>query len=134
MSVILQVVIIVFCVLLLAFVVRLVSREQMLLKYSLLWLLLAAVMLVGAFFPHGLFDIAWALGFVSPSNFIFFLGLFFLLAVALSLSVIVSKQTIKIKNLTQRLALLEYEGRAQDDADCPKPAQLADSDEDQAAL
>ena len=109
MSFILQAVVAVFCVVMLAYVVILVARERLLLKYSLLWLVLCIALLFVALFPQVLFGLSEALGFEAPSNFIFFVGFFCLMAIVLSLSVIASKQTLKIKNLTQRIALIEYE-------------------------
>ncbi|HIR91272.1 MAG TPA: DUF2304 domain-containing protein [Candidatus Limicola stercorigallinarum] len=106
-----QAVSVVFCVLLLLFIVRLVARERLQLKYSLLWLMLGILLLAAALFPDTIFALSERLGFETPSNFIFFVGLFCLLAIALSLSVIVSKQALMIKNLTQRLALVDYELR-----------------------
>ena len=46
---------------------------------------------------------------MTPSNFVFLVGIIILLAIALSLSVVVSKQVLSIKNLTQRIAILEKE-------------------------
>lgn len=43
------------------------------------------------------------------TNFVFFLGLFLLLAFLPMLSVIATKQAANIKNLTQRLAIIEKE-------------------------
>lgn len=107
MSVALRVFVVVFCVLLLTYVCHLVSREKLLLKYSLLWLALGVALFIAALFPKGLFELSTLFGFENASNFIFFLGLFILLLISLSLSVIVSKQTIMIKNLTQRIAIDE---------------------------
>ena len=112
MSPVLQISVAVFCVVLVAYVLRLVAKEQLLLKYSLLWVVLAFVLLLCAIFPDAIFRLSSLLGFVTASNFVFFAGLFCLMAIALSLSVIVSKQTLKIKNLTQRIALIEYEQNA----------------------
>lgn len=109
MSVISQVLVIAFCIVLFCYVVHLVARDRLLLKYSLLWFFLAAILLVAALFPNVLFSLSSLLGFEAPSNFIFFLGLFCLMAIALSHSVIVSRQALRIKNLTQRIALLEFE-------------------------
>ena len=108
MSIALRLVVVLFCAILLLFVFRLVAREKLMLKYSLLWLFLVVAVMLCAIYPNGIFAIAKIFGFANPSNFIFFLGLFCLLAISLSLSVIVSKQTMRIKNLTQRLALLEH--------------------------
>lgn len=97
------------CVLLLCYVIYLVSRERLLLKYSLLWLLLAIVVSLCAIFPDPVFTLARLCGFTLSSNFIFMLGIFFLMLIGLSLSVIVSKQVTSVKNLTQRLAIVEKE-------------------------
>lgn len=105
----LQFVVIAFCAVLLLLVLHLVAQEKLLLKYSLLWLFLVAVTMLCAIFPKGVYAVAAFFGFTMPSNFIFFAGLFCLLAISLSLSVIVSKQALRIRNLTQRLALLENE-------------------------
>lgn len=110
-----QALVIAFCIVLLFYVVHLVASDRLLLKYSLLWFFLALLLLVAAVFPDALFSLAFLFGFETPSNFIFFLGLFCLMAIALSLSVIVSRQATRIKNLTQRMALLDFDRRR----DCP---------------
>lgn len=97
-----------FCLLLFFVIIRLVMKERMLLEYSLLWLILALALFFSALFPDVLFFLSAAFGFIAPVNFVFFIGLFCLLAIALSLTLIVSRQAIKIKNLVQRLAILEY--------------------------
>lgn len=104
--IVLQVVASVLCVAFFVYVVHLVAQERLLLKYSLLWMALTAVILLCALFPLPLFEMSHVVGFESPSNFVFFIGLFFLLAITLSLSSIVSKQSILIKNLVQEQALL----------------------------
>ena len=91
----LRIAIIIVCIVFLAAVSRQVAHGKLLLKYSLLWMTLAVA------------SISNALGFEAPSNFIFFTALFFLLAICLSLSIIVSKQATRIKNLVQQEALIE---------------------------
>lgn len=122
MDSVIQIFVSVMCIALFIYVVYLVSRERLLLKYSLLWLLLSVVILICAVFPGSLYSLASGLGFTLTSNFVFLLGLFFLMLIGLSLSVIVSKQTTSIKNLTQRLAIVEeellaIEGRPDKDED-----------------
>lgn len=109
MSLVLRLFIVVFCIILALFVLHEVSKERMLLKYSLLWLALTLVLLVCAVFPEIVFIISDFFGFETPANFIFVVGFFCLLAIALSLSIIVSGQTIKLKNLTQRIAINQYD-------------------------
>lgn len=103
---VLQIITIILCIAFFAYVVHLVAQEKLLLKYSLLWMALTVAILLCALFPLPLYQASSLLGFETPSNFIFFIGLFFLLAISLSLSLIVSKQASKIKNLVQEQALL----------------------------
>ena len=84
-------------------------KDRLQLKYSLLWLAFGSVVLVLSLIPGPLFALARIFGFETASNFIFFTGFIFLILIALSLSAIVSKQAIAIKNLTQRIALIEAE-------------------------
>lgn len=97
------------CLILFIYVIHLVKHERLQLKYSLLWLALGATVLVLALIPGPLFALGRMLGFATTSNFIFFTGFIFMLLIALSLSAIVSKQTVAIKNLTQRIAIIECE-------------------------
>ena len=90
-----------------AFVVVLVNKGRLQLKYSLLWLLLCAVMVIVAIWPQPIYALSSLLGFVSPSNFIILLGLLLILAILLSLTVIVSWQSVYIRNLVQEIALLK---------------------------
>lgn len=94
-----------FCI----YVLRLVARGRLLLKYSLLWLLLCLALLLCAVFPGIVYAISNFFGVLAPSNFVFLVSIAILFAIALSLSVIVSKQVNSIKNLTQRVAILEKE-------------------------
>lgn len=78
MLIVLQAVVIVLALAFFAYVVHLIIRERLLLKYSLLWMVLTAVIVLCAVFPEPLYAISHLFGFVNPSNFIFLIGLFFL--------------------------------------------------------
>lgn len=84
-----------------------VSRKRLLLRYSLLWVLLAFVVIIGALFPDIIFWFSGLANFKTPSNFIFFVAIFFLLLLSLFLSAVVSKQASKIKSLIQESALMK---------------------------
>lgn len=94
---------------LLTWVIILVSRGKMQLRYSLLWLLLAIAVALGAVFPQPLFFLSAACGFEAPSNFLFFVGFVLSIVIMLSLSTIVSSQAEALKNAIQRIAILEKE-------------------------
>ncbi len=111
MPIVLRVTIIAACAMLFIYVVYLVRRERLQLKYSLLWLVMALILLLVSLFPEPLFTLAGLFGFAASSNFVFAAGFVFLLVICLSLTSIVSKQALSIKNLTQRIAILEDEAR-----------------------
>ena len=95
-------------VLVLAFyVLMLIRKEKLELKYALLWFVLSIILF--ACFPSVLTFLSFRLGFELTSNFLFFIAIFFLLLQALSLSSTVSKQQQAIKNLSQALALLKHQ-------------------------
>lgn len=89
-----------------AYVIRLVVKKRLRLKYSLLWLALSLVALLCAIFPEPIFALARLLGFVVPSNLVFFLAIFFLLVLCLSLTVIVSWQARDIRQIIQEIAVI----------------------------
>lgn len=97
----------ILCLLFMIYVIWLVSKGRLSLKYSLLWLALSMAMLLICLFSKQVGDFTYLLGFKVFSNFVFVVGLCFLLIVTLALSSIASKQAVAIKTLTQRLALAE---------------------------
>jgi len=102
-----RVIIIVACLALFVYTIALVSSKRLLLKYSLLWLALSLVLALCALFPGPVYLFADFFGFETPSNFLFVVAIFFLLAITLSLSIIASRQNAYIKSLVQDLALLK---------------------------
>lgn len=107
MNIVLRLCAALFFLLFLGYVLRLVSKGKLQLKYSLLWILLCVVILVCDAFPGIIFWLSALLGFITSSNFLFIVAIVLLLAICLSLSVAVSRLTIAVKNLTQRIAILE---------------------------
>lgn len=84
-----------------------VKRNKLLLRYSLMWILLSALLLVVAIFPQPIFALAKLAGFDIGSNFIFSAAIFFLLLLCLGQTRAISQLVIKQAETTQRLALLE---------------------------
>ena len=104
-----RILIVTIAILFIAFIVVLVSRKRLLLRYSLLWLTLSVVLCLCAIFPTPVYAMAQFLGFEVASNFIFVIAIFFLLAISLSLSIVVSKQKERSKTIIQELALLKQQ-------------------------
>ncbi len=96
------------CVLIYAGVIlRLLLKKRLNLKYTLVWLLTAIVMLIIAIFPQVVTYLAHLIGIQVESNAVFFFALIFLFLIVLTLTVIVSHMNNRVYRLTQMQALLE---------------------------
>ncbi len=117
MTLLLRIELIILAVAAIVFVVHTVNKRILLLKYSLIWLLISLVLIIAACFPKIAFSVTALVGIETPSNLIFFLAILSLLGICFSLSVIVSKQTEKMKRLVQTLSLDHYEWKGLDEDD-----------------
>ena len=88
-------------------VVYFLKKGRLNVKYSLLWLFSALLMLIMIVFPQLVIFIASAVGIHSPVNMIFVLQGGAFLLILLSLTAIVSKMTDRIYILTQTNAIME---------------------------
>lgn len=77
------------------------------LKYTLLWIVAGLAMAVMVAFPDFLSYVVNKLGIVSNMNGLFILCIAFIIVILMSITSIVSRQTNKIRSLTQSLAILE---------------------------
>lgn len=90
-----------------AVIIRLLRKKDLLLKYCLLWLLVGVLMVVLVLLPDLLILLCHFVGIVGGMNGLFTFALGFVFALLLSFTVIVSRQSNKIKTLIQTTALLE---------------------------
>lgn len=86
----------------------LISKRTLSLKYSLLWLAVCMFLILLVAFPDLLSFVANILHIELPINALYLVSIFILMLISLSLTVIVSRQTIRIRNIAQSNALLEY--------------------------
>ena len=91
----------------LVLIVVLLRKKSFTLKYSLLWMFMAAVLIVMVAFPEIVECLADAIGVASYINAIFMAFIFFILLLVVSLTSIVSKQNKEIKTIIQNIALLQ---------------------------
>lgn len=77
------------------------------LKYTLLWLIAGLIMGLMIFFPELLVWFVKLLGIESNMNGLYMLCFAFILAILMSLTSIVSRQSFKIRVLLQEIAMLE---------------------------
>ncbi len=101
-----------------AMILELIRRRRLQERYSIIWFLFGIGMLAGAVFPQILELLAKAMGVRDITIALFSLVLVVLLVLALSFSVIASRQAAQITRLAQEQALdrarrqLEAEGTA----------------------
>ena len=101
-----QTIMIVGIVLLLLFILNMIRKRKLELKYSLVWLIVLVFLLIIVLMPEKLQEIANSLGIYSPINMIFFLGFVFSLAIIFVLTVTVSRLSARIRRLAQIVAQL----------------------------
>lgn len=93
----------------LAWVVRLVRRQQLSVRDSLLWLLTTLAAIVATAFPTLLVAGASLVGVRVPSNAVFGLGLLYVTLNVLSVTIAVSANAARVRRLSQECALLRAE-------------------------
>lgn len=103
----LQIIILLAVVVYYAVLFYLLKKKSLSLKYTLLWLFSGLVMLAFVLFPELLTWFSVLIGVGVPTNALFAVLSFCFIMLLISLTSIVSKQTERIKSLTQALAVLE---------------------------
>lgn len=85
----------------------LLKTKKLSVKYSLIWLASAFVLIIFSAVPYVAYVVRDLLGIQMPSNMVFTLMIGFMLLILLSLSAAVTSFAERIKRLTQTVALLE---------------------------
>ncbi len=91
----------------LLYIFGLLKKGKLNLKYTLVWLFAAVVLLIVDIFPQIISFIMQIVGIATPVNMVFVFEAIFVLVILLSLTVIVSHMTDRIYKLTQTVAILE---------------------------
>lgn len=107
MSLLFRLELIIISVVFLFFVFRAITLRKLLVQYALLWIILSFGMLLFALIP-GLADFFTAVvGMETTSNFIYLLAILSLLILTFSLTIIISRQSQKIKSIIQMVSIEE---------------------------
>lgn len=91
----------------LIFIINVVRKEKLHLKYALPWLACVVVLAILVAIPNAIQGLASLLGIYSPVNMVFFLGFVFSLAIVFVLTLWLSKMTARVRQMAQAIALLE---------------------------
>lgn len=90
-----------------ALILLFLKRRDISLKYTLLWLFAGAFMGILVIWPETLAKIIAIIGIESNMNGLFILAVAFVIVILMSITSIVSKQSDKIRSLTQTIAMME---------------------------
>lgn len=104
-----QIIISIIIILGIVYIINMVRKKALELRYSLTWLGVGICILILTLFPQIMNKISAIMGIASPMNMLFFLGFCFSLTIIFSLTISVSKMSIQIKDLTQEIALYKKE-------------------------
>lgn len=88
-------------------IIKFIKKRLLALKYALLWFFTGLVMGLLVLFPQAVTALVSLLGIQLAVNGIFLLGIAFSLMLIMSITVIVSHQTERIRSLAQDNAILE---------------------------
>ena len=105
---------------LLVFIIELVRRKKLREEYSWLWLLTGTIILILALWYDLLQWMTSLIGAGLPTSTLFFLGLVFLILIAIQFSVKVSALHTQVKNLAQENGLLKNRIENLEEGETPK--------------
>lgn len=89
-------------------VFRSINRRKLRVQFSLVWLAVAAGMVLIAAFPGIAFWLCGVMRIEKPSNLIYLLGILTLLVIVFKQTEIISQHTEQIKRLTQELSMEKH--------------------------
>ncbi len=98
---------ILFSFLIIIFIIRLIAKEKVNIKYAIIWILMFALIIVFTLIPGFLLLLTKVLGFQTASNMILSIIVAVLVIINISNTVINSEQDRKLRLLIQELSILK---------------------------
>lgn len=96
------------------FILYLLRKSKIRIKYSLVWLCLFFLLMISLLIPGFLEWLTRRLGFQTPSNMVLSLLISVLIFISIVLTVVVSTQDKKIRLLIQEISMLKKEVKDKD--------------------
>ena len=109
MNIKIQIIVAGFIILSLAYIVNMIRKKALELRYALAWIGVGIGVLILDIFPGLMEVISKILGIADPVNMLFFLGFCFSLIIIFVLTVAISRMSIRMKQLAQEVALYNTE-------------------------
>jgi len=88
-------------------IINLVKNKKLKEEYSWLWLLTGVVIIMLVLWYDALLMLTNLIGAVLPTTTLFIFAILFLICLALDFAIKISKLTDQVKNLTQKVSLME---------------------------
>jgi hypothetical protein len=104
-----QILSIIASLLIFAVVINLVRHRKLKTEYSLIWLTVSAVFIIFSFWRSGIDKLAKLFGIAYAPSVLFIILLIGIIFLLIEFSIIISKQSERIKILVQEMALLKHE-------------------------
>ena len=106
---ILQLVLVITTVLFFIYILLMIKNKKLELKYSLVWLCSSFLLIIFSIFPSIIKAISTILHIETPVNALFLMIIFFLIIISFTLTIALSRNSNRVKVLTQELAILKNE-------------------------
>lgn len=117
-----QIILGILIVLAFLFIVNMVRKRALELKYALSWFIMLIGIGILVCIPNTMNVIAKALGIYSPVNMIFFIGFILAIVIIFVLTVTLSRLSARIRKMAQIIALLNEHKSVEKEADGSNPA------------
>lgn len=98
---------ILFSFLIIIFIIRLIAKEKVNIKYAIIWILMFTLIIVFTLIPGFLLFLTKLLGFQTASNMVLSIIIAVLVIINISNTVINSEQDRKLRLLIQELSILK---------------------------
>ena len=98
---------ILFSFLIIIFIIRLIAKEKVNIKYAIIWILMFTLIIVFTLIPGFLLLLTKLLGFQTASNMVLSIIIAVLVIINISNTVINSEQDSKLRLLIQELSILK---------------------------
>ena len=110
----LRLIMLVIIIALFIFFITMLRKKKLDLKYCLVWLVALIGVALFCAFPTWLDSVSDLLGIGVPVNTLFLVCIAFLTCICISLTIVVSRLSERLRTLTQNIAILERESTKKD--------------------
>jgi len=105
----LRVLVLIVILILFVFFFKMLQKQKLDLKYCLIWMFALVGIAIFCIFPSLMMHVSNLLAIGSAANTLFLICIAFLASICVSLTIVVSRLSSRMRKLTQNIAILELE-------------------------